>query len=203
MGLRKSLDRTGDNRTILSIPGRRRTDPLTEVGRHRSSPTSVSLDGRGTEVDNTRGQAIHAEVRFWGVLRVLWVRMVRYGVIQSKIRVLEKITMTSRSIKPGEHSSSLSFGGMLTETSAPSRVDTTAGFHKLDPRQGCDIDPETGQIRPISAEELQARHEELTRRLAEIDAEDNTPPEVYDDFMRNLDDERRRQGRPPAFENCY
>jgi len=90
-----------------------------------------------------------------------------------------------------------------TQRSAPSQVDTTAGFRKLDPRQGCDIDPETGQIRPISAEELQARHEELTRQLAEIDAEDNTSPEVYDDFMRNVDDDRRRQGRPPAFENCY
>jgi hypothetical protein len=44
---------------------------------------------------------------------------------------------------------------------------------------------------------------ELTRRLAEIDAEDDTPDDVYDDFMRNLDEERRRQGRPIAFEGCY
>jgi hypothetical protein len=111
--------------------------------------------------------------------------------------------MTPRSIRSVKHSSSPSFGGVPTETSAPSQVDSTAGFRKLDPWQGCDIDPETGQIRPISAEELQARHEELTRRLAEIDAEDNSPPEGYDEFMRNLDYERRRQGRLPAFENCY
>jgi hypothetical protein len=35
--------------------------------------------------------------------------------------------------------------------------------------------------------------------LAEIDAEDDTPHEVYDRFRHNLDDERRRAGRPPAF----
>ncbi len=58
-------------------------------------------------------------------------------------------------------------------------------------------------MRPISAAEWQARMDELTRRLAEIDAEDDTPHEVYDEFMRNLDEERRRQGRPPAFEGCY
>ncbi len=75
--------------------------------------------------------------------------------------------------------------------------------HKPEPRRGQDIDPETGQMRPISAAEWQARMEELTRRLAEIDAADDTPEEVYDEFMRNLDEERRRQGRPPAFEGCY
>ena len=45
--------------------------------------------------------------------------------------------------------------------------------------------------------------EELTRELAEIDAEDDTPDEVYDEVMRNIDEERRRQGRPPAFEGYY
>jgi hypothetical protein len=66
-----------------------------------------------------------------------------------------------------------------------------------------DVDPQTGHLRRISEEEWQARYEELTRRLAEIDAEDDTPEEVYDEFMRNLDEERRRQGRPPAFEGYY
>src|SRR5262245_5086232 len=66
-----------------------------------------------------------------------------------------------------------------------------------------DVDPQTGRIRSISAEEWQARQAELTRRLAEIDAQDDTPEEVYDEFMHNLDEERRRQGRPPAFEGHY
>jgi hypothetical protein len=63
--------------------------------------------------------------------------------------------------------------------------------------------PDGGRLRPIPAEERQARYEEYKRRLAEIDAEDDTPEEVYDQFMRNIDEERRRQGRPPAFEGCY
>jgi len=74
---------------------------------------------------------------------------------------------------------------------------------KPGPRRRQDVDPETGQLLPISAEEWQARMEELTRRLAEIDAADDTPQEVYDTVMRNIDEERRRQGRPPAFEGCY
>jgi hypothetical protein len=63
-----------------------------------------------------------------------------------------------------------------------------------------DVDSQTGRLRSISAEEWQARQAELTRRLAEIDAQDDTPEGVYDEFMRNLDEERHRQGRPPAFE---
>ncbi len=64
-----------------------------------------------------------------------------------------------------------------------------------------DVDPETGTMRPIPDEEWQARQTELTRRLTEIDAADDTPDEVLVEFMRNLDEERRRQGRPPAFEH--
>lgn len=66
-----------------------------------------------------------------------------------------------------------------------------------------DVDPRTGRLRPIPDDEWQARYEDYKRRLAEIDAEDDTPEEVYDQFMRNIDEERRRQGRPPAFEGCY
>jgi hypothetical protein len=88
-----------------------------------------------------------------------------------------------------------------TSASAPSRPAASTRDH--DRQRRPDVDSITGRIRPISAEEWQARQEELTRRLAEIDAEDGTPDGVYDEFMRNLDDERRRQGRPPAFEGCY
>jgi hypothetical protein len=45
--------------------------------------------------------------------------------------------------------------------------------------------------------------EELTRLLDEVDAADDTPDEVYDEVFRGIDEERRRQGRPPAFEGCY
>ena len=38
------------------------------------------------------------------------------------------------------------------------------------------------------------------RRLAEIDAQDDAPEEVHDEFLRDLDEERRRQRRPSAFE---
>jgi hypothetical protein len=66
-----------------------------------------------------------------------------------------------------------------------------------------DIDPRTGRLRPISDEEWRARMEALTRELAEIDAQDDTPDEVYDEVLRGIDEERRRQGRPPAFEGQY
>ncbi len=66
-----------------------------------------------------------------------------------------------------------------------------------------DVDPRTGRLRQIPSEELQARYEELRRLLAEIDAQDDTPEEVYDAVMRGIDEERRIQGRPPAFEGYY
>jgi alkylhydroperoxidase family enzyme len=50
-----------------------------------------------------------------------------------------------------------------------------------------DVDPRTGRLRPISAEEVRARFEEYKRRLAEIDAEDDTPEEVYDESMRSFE----------------
>ena len=66
-----------------------------------------------------------------------------------------------------------------------------------------DVDPRTGRLRSIPEEEWRDRMEQLTRELAEIDAQDETPDEVYDEVLRNIDEERRRQGRPPAFEGCY
>ena len=66
------------------------------------------------------------------------------------------------------------------------------------------IDPRLRQDwRQVSAEEWRSRHEEYKRAIAEIDAQDETPDEVYDEVLRNIDEERRRQGRPPAFEGCY
>jgi len=76
----------------------------------------------------------------------------------------------------------------------------TAGIRELSRQNPSDVDPETGTMRPIPDEEWQARQTELTRRLTEIDAADDTPDEVLVEFMRNLNEERRRQGRPPAFE---
>jgi hypothetical protein len=43
----------------------------------------------------------------------------------------------------------------------------------------------------------------LERELAEIDAQDETPEEIYEMLMRNIDEERRREGRPPAFRGQY
>ena len=66
------------------------------------------------------------------------------------------------------------------------------------------IDPRLRQDwRQVSAEEWRARHEEYKRAIAEIDANDDTPEEVYDAVMRGIDEERRIQGRPPAFEGYY
>jgi hypothetical protein len=96
-----------------------------------------------------------------------------------------------------------SFGEKPPDTSPSASTPSAARTHEDFPRRKADIDSITGRIRPFSKEEWQARQEELTRRLAEIDAEDDTPDDVYDDFMRNLDEERRRQGRPIAFEGCY
>jgi hypothetical protein len=71
--------------------------------------------------------------------------------------------------------------------------------HSL-PSPGVDA---SGRAIPISDEEWTARFEDLKRRLSEIDAEDDTPEEACEQFMRELDEERRRAGRSPAFEGYY
>jgi hypothetical protein len=81
----------------------------------------------------------------------------------------------------------------------PSIARTYPHAHERHP----DVDPVTGRIRPISTEEWRVRQAALTVRLTEIDAQDETPDALYDEFMRNLDEERRRQGRPAAFEGYY
>jgi hypothetical protein len=111
--------------------------------------------------------------------------------------------MRPRTRTPATSPPAPNFGGEQTETSVSSQSDATADRRELDQRRCPDVDPETGQLRRISDEEWQARQEKLTKRLAEIDSEDDTPDEVYDEFMRNLDEERRCQGRPPAFEGHY
>jgi hypothetical protein len=60
----------------------------------------------------------------------------------------------------------------------------------------------TGRALPCTETESErkARIELLLRELAAIDAEDDTPDELYEQFFRNMDEERRREGRPPAFE---
>ena len=96
----------------------------------------------------------------------------------------------------------------LLEGEASESLSSTTGPPKAGESQPLpwpyrDFDPRTGRIRPIPAQEWQARMEELTRLLDEVDAADDTPDEVYDEVFRGIDEERRRQGRPPAFEGCY
>jgi hypothetical protein len=88
-------------------------------------------------------------------------------------------------------------GGPSSAAGLPGAAETPAEWPYRD------VDPRTGRLRPIPPDELQARYEALTRELAEIDAQDDTPDEVYDEVFRGIDEERRRQGRPPAFEGCY
>lgn len=88
----------------------------------------------------------------------------------------------------------------VVSTSGPREVSMSA----LGERQRPVIDPRLRQDwRQISDEERRARHEEYKRAIAEIDAQDDTPEEVYDAVMRGIDEERRIQGRPPAFEGYY
>jgi hypothetical protein len=69
------------------------------------------------------------------------------------------------------------------------------------PRSG--VDRNTGQAIPISDTEWQERVVALEQDSIEIDQEDDTPEQVYELFMRDLDEERTRQGRPPAFQGYY
>jgi hypothetical protein len=112
------------------------------------------------------------------------------------------MAMTSHPSAP-DSLSSRPLRGQTSELPPPTTDSTGADESPSAERPYRDVDRRTGRLRPISDEEMQARYEEYKRRLAEIDAEDDTPEEAYDQFMRNIDEERRRQGRPPAFEGCY
>ncbi|HEV3168254.1 MAG TPA: hypothetical protein VGZ22_29895 [Isosphaeraceae bacterium] len=65
------------------------------------------------------------------------------------------------------------------------------------------VDLASGRAIPISDEERRARFEDLKRQLEEINAKDHSSEDEYVQFMRNLDEERRLQGRPPAFEGYH
>ncbi len=65
------------------------------------------------------------------------------------------------------------------------------------------VDRNTGQALPISERDWQERVAALERELIEIDRQDDTPEESYERFMRELDEERCRQGRPAAFKGYY
>ena len=56
-----------------------------------------------------------------------------------------------------------------------------------------------GRALPVTDDEWAARQEWLTNELAVIDAGDETADDVFATFMRNVDEERRRAGRPAAF----
>jgi hypothetical protein len=58
---------------------------------------------------------------------------------------------------------------------------------------------EKGQALPVPDVEWAARQQSLSKELADIDAEDETPDDVYGAFLRHVDEERHRVGRPPAF----
>jgi hypothetical protein len=112
----------------------------------------------------------------------------------------EEIAMNSRSTVPESVTPVQSSEVEATGQPHASPNPPTDSVHRPEHRRRQDVDPETGQLRPISAAEWQARMEELTKRLAEIDAQDDTPDEVYEEFRRNFDEEQRRKGRSPVFE---
>ncbi len=83
----------------------------------------------------------------------------------------------------------------------PTQKSGTCGEKKQFPRPG--VDRNTGQAIPLSEIEWQERVAALEQNLIEIDQQDDTPEEVYEQFIRDLDEERSRQGRPPAFQGYY
>ncbi len=90
-------------------------------------------------------------------------------------------------------------GGIVTRN--PSEMGDNCGEKRRFPPPG--VDRNTGQAIPISESEWQERVAALEQDLIEIDQQDDTPEEVYEQFMRDFDEERSRQGRPPAFQGYY
>ncbi len=79
-------------------------------------------------------------------------------------------------------------------------VDTSVNKKRF-PSPG--VDRNTGQAIPMSERDWQERVAALERELIEIDRQDDTPEESYEQFMREFDEERSRQGRPAAFKGYY
>ena len=65
------------------------------------------------------------------------------------------------------------------------------------------VDPRTGRAIPIPDREWADRMAALDRELAEIDSRDDEPHEAALEFLRQIDEGRRIQGRPPAFDGYY
>ena len=82
------------------------------------------------------------------------------------------------------------------ETGGPEAQPQGPAGPQLLPLSGVDA---TGRALPVPDDDWAARQEWLTRELDAIDAGDDTPVEVYDQFLRLVDEERQRVGRPPAF----
>ncbi len=83
----------------------------------------------------------------------------------------------------------------------PTEKSGTTGEKKRLPRPG--VDRNTGQAIPISETEWQERVAALEQDLIEIDQQDDTPEGVYEQFMRDLDEERSWQGRPAAAQPAH
>ena len=103
---------------------------------------------------------------------------------------LDGSVMTQRSTVAETVPSAPAIGEKPPDGASSAPIPSTASAHKPLHRRQADVDPSSGQIRPISAEEWQTRQAELTRRLAEIDAEDDTPDGVKDSsratFTKNV-----------------
>jgi hypothetical protein len=91
--------------------------------------------------------------------------------------------MTSSSTAPEALLSAPQFQEKATGSSSCATHTSPPVVDECGRRRQPDVDLATGQMRPISAEEWQARQADLTQRLAEIDAEDDSPDEVYDEFI--------------------
>ena len=61
------------------------------------------------------------------------------------------------------------------------------------------VDRKTGRALPISDEEWTKRMDRLKRELERIDAEDDDPPDTYERMVREINEDRVRSGRGPAF----
>ena len=77
------------------------------------------------------------------------------------------------------------------------RFDAYMAEPKELPKPG--VDRLTGRALPISDEEWAARMDRLKRELEKIDAEDDDPPDTYERMVREINEDRVRSGRGPAF----
>ena len=93
-----------------------------------------------------------------------------------------------------------SMGDRSSHAISGSPTSETIGSRPL-PSEG--VDRRTGRAIPVPDSEWQERLAALEQELAEIDAQDETPEEIYERLMRTIDEERRSEGRPPAFQGQH